>query len=270
MPRTRKHAWIVAAVAAVAALPIAAVPATASSSLNVVVSGPNATDAADQSAPRAKYSSKLESCVESAAYSDRQVGIYASMRPYKRTKRMQMRFQLLRAYPGQSYKRVTGLGLGDWVGVSPKASVAIRHMIISGVDTAATYRGRVDFRWRGKTRRWTTKRTAFTSRTCQLVTPAPDLQVVVFRIVNTIGTVSTYQVDIANNGGSEARSVALDLSVDGKSVATRSIESMLLGATASYQLSAATCKTGAKLVLDPGGLVHEAEELNNSAEIGCP
>ena len=267
-PKSR-FTWIAAA-AACFALAVAAMPVAAKSPVKVVLLAPGGDEAAAPMLPKARFSAKIESCVESTMYASRQVGLYASMRPYKSTTRMQMRFRLLRMYyNGGGYKPVSGLGLDEWTSVSPKAYAAIRHLVVSGVDTDAVYMGRVDFRWRARKGGWKTRRTAYTRQRCQQTTPAPDLQIAGFRIVSTIGPVSTYQLDLVNNGGSEARSVNLELSIDGKSAAKRSIASMAAGATAGYQVTADTCTSTAVLVLDPGKLVHESSEDNNAASLTC-
>jgi hypothetical protein len=239
------------------------------SHVRVVISGPNGS-ADEPKVPRSRYFTKIESCVESPMYDSRQIGVYASMRPFKDTKRMQMRFKLLRAYTGHgAYRRVSGPGLDEWISVSPKATAAIRHLIVSGVETDAIYRAWVDFRWRGESRKWKRKR-SYARTNCYLQTPPPNLRFTNFQLVSTIGPVSTYQVDIVNDGGSEARSVVISLRVSGKSVAKRTVDSMPAGATSSFSISTDVCASSATAVLDPGRLVHEGDEFDNTSTIGCP
>ncbi len=258
------------AATAVAATPIALGGGGKSRShVRVVISGPGGR-AEEPKVPKARYHAKIESCVESPLYDTRQVGVYASMRPFAGTKRMRMRFHLWRAYTGSgAYRRVSGPGLEEWISVSPKATAAIRHLVVSGVETDAIYRVWVDFRWRGGSGKWKKKR-SYARSNCYLQTPAPNLRFTGFQLTSTIGPVSTYQVDIVNDGGSEARSVVLQLKVAGKVVAKRTVDSMIAGATASFSISSDVCSGSAAATLDHGKLVHESNEFDNATSLACP
>lgn len=212
---------------------------------------------------------KVDSCVQSTLYDERQVGVAGEMRSVKGAKSMQLKFRLLRQYIGEKeYRRIKGLGLDQWIDVSPKVDRSIRHLVVSGVDTQAKYRVRIDFRWRGKKNKVLAKRTRFTN-SCTQSTPAPDLQATSVVKLNTLGVVSNYQYELANIGGSEARNAKYVFSVDGTAVTEKSIDSLLPGATVAVTVSAATCTSNATLSLDLGKKIWESNETNNVFALPC-
>ncbi|MBJ7347527.1 MAG: hypothetical protein JHC87_03025 [Thermoleophilaceae bacterium] len=210
----------------------------------------------------------VESCVQSTLYDERQVGVVGEMRRVKGVKSMQLKFRLLRQYVGEKeYRRIGGLGLDEWIDVTSEADRSIRHLVISGVDTQAKYRVRIDFRWRGK-KKVVARRTRFTNA-CLQNTPSPDLKATSVVKLNTLGVVSNYQYELTNAGGSEARNVRFLFSVDNDTVVERTVDSMLPGATVAATISAATCTVSAALSVDPGKKVWESNETNNVFTLPC-
>jgi hypothetical protein len=272
-PRKRFRA-ITGAVTLCAAVALAAVPSAIAGddgdSPRAVVSGPSKTEQAAPKVPKARFAGKIESCVESTAYASRGVGVYAAMRPYRGTKKMRMRVHLLRKFPGQpAFSKVTGLGLGEWMSLSPRASVSIRHIAISNVDTDATYRARIDFRWTGKRGKKIAAKSRTATGRCVLTTPTADLQATDLRVTGGVPPVTNYEATVSNVGGSEALLAAWEVRVDGKVVATNTFDSMLAGAVSTFPVNAASCNQIVELVVDPSNTVREYNEANNTRQLGC-
>jgi hypothetical protein len=162
-----------------------------------------------------KASVGIGQCTSAAMYADRRLEFRGSMSSIGAGGTMQMRFTLYRRYNESHSKRMRvvrptdGGSLGQWLGsTDPTATTYIHNLSVTPVETYATYRAKVQFRWLNASGTMVA-RTKRTSRLCKQKTGLPNLEVSgVQRYPNT-GTVypqmpAAYAVTIRNTGRSSA------------------------------------------------------------------
>ena len=117
-----------------------------------VAAGASAVAAATEP-PRAALKDPM--CIQASDSLDRAVAITAVMRPQTGSKRMELRFNLLKMPQGQhTYTRVTGGDLGKWItapstlGQRP-GDVWKRQKLVVNLAAPVVYRFQVGFRWTG-------------------------------------------------------------------------------------------------------------------------
>jgi hypothetical protein len=178
--------------------------------------------------------------------------------------RMDMRFDLFRrARGGFVFKRVAASGLGVWNRANPGVGRFKFRQKVENLSAPASYRAVVSFRWIDAAGR------VFAH--AQRVTPAcpqpelrPDLRVT--RITHP----GAYVVTVRNAGGSPARGFDVSLSVGGAPV----VPSQTVGVLGPHQartldFTGPRCASPVVATVDPGNVVAESNEANNTLTASC-
>jgi hypothetical protein len=230
--------------------------ASSASATDVTVSRvADGTAAAILAGAKPHASVKLRKCVSAAYYDGRLISFRARMARFSDTnapQTLRMRFDVYqRLDEDRQYRRLTADGLGVWYSSSDAATIYQRDLTLSDVETAASYRVRVSYRWvtSGGTVEF---RRRLNSVDCRQKRRLPQLRIAGARVVPVAGsTQMTHTLTIANSGGSEAVNVPVALFVDGASPIVATIESIGPRQTVDVELLAPGCRVGAWATIDP-------------------
>jgi hypothetical protein len=183
---------------------------------------------------------------------------------------MKLRFALLERPAGlRRFSRVAVPGLGRW----HKSDEGVRaygySQEVRGLHDGSTYRMRVGFRWYGAGHRLL-RRARRVSRACRMFVPLPDLKVgLLGHRPTTHPGVWSYGVRVIDAGQLGADDVAVQLSVDGSVVDTKTIFHLDPGEAKTRYFSGPVCTAGYAAVADPENTVAESNEGDNSASASC-
>jgi hypothetical protein len=244
----------------------------------MAVAGAVAAPAVDASQQRAQLRGLV--CQRALDPPARGVAITAPMRPLTATRKMQLRFQLLRkSRPGGSYSPVRGGDLGSWItpanptlGQRP-GDVWIVHKQVVDLAAPASYHFRVSFRWVGAHGRLLGTATRL-SGTCYQPELRPDLlvQSIVVQAVAGRPNVNRYVATIRNDGATAAGPFAVQFA-PGSSlpVQTRSVAGLAAHGRAQRAFIGPLCSTGsvATVTVDPSNQVADFDRANNSMTAVC-
>jgi hypothetical protein len=210
----------------------------------------------------------------------RAVGITAEMRPLSKTKKMELRFQLLRkTKPHGKFYSVSGGDLGSWLLPSNPtlgqraADVWILHKQVVGLSAPAQYRLRVTFRWfgaHGHVLATTTRESAI----CSEPELRPDLivQSITAQPVTGHPRENRYMAVIRNAGASAAGPFEILFSPGG-SLQTRTVSVGGLPAHKSIKRSfiGPVCSNASatSVTVDPNDMVDDLNRSNNSLTAVC-
>lgn len=267
-----------------AALAVLAVATLFAAALASVATADRKAHAA--AAPKASVS--VAKCHGAATYAERRLEFRASMNAISDGGEMELRYTLYRRYNNQArFRAVTptdGSSLGEWlVSSDPSATKYIHRLTVSPVETAASYRVKVAYRWldpNGKI----VKRAKRTSKLCKQTRGLPNLQIESVKQFPNSGTIFpdmpvVWNVTIRNNGASSASLVSGPVVsgtangglVDGTlSTLPVDYDSIPAGSTAERQLYGQECRGGAiELTVDPLNLVRERNENDNTYKGSC-
>ena len=248
------------AVAALAALPIVGMPASAVPT----------TSLPKQASSLASV--RVAECARGPAAENRLAVFRGSMRGVAGSERMWMRFKLQERVGESSFRTVDAPGLGVWrksrAGVR---SFAYRQRVLALAEGAA-YRPVVAFRWygrEGKLIRGAKRR----SGPCTQPGPLANLR------VRRIGDgspladapgVYRYAVYVVNNGRVRADGFSVSVSVDGGAPDTQVVSLLQPGEVRRLVFSGPGCQGTVTAVADPKDTVREAFEKDNSLTSPCP
>jgi archaellum component FlaF (FlaF/FlaG flagellin family) len=141
---------------------------------------------------------------------------------------------------------------------------------VAGLDAGGVYAVQVQFRWtdsRGRVIR-AVKRT---SAACRQEGELPNLAItrVAARAGESSGT-ELYSVDVTNTGQGQARSVGIDLFVDGASADAATLDLVKPGETVTVRFTGPVCKRAVRAVADGGDSLRERNEDDNVFRSRCP
>lgn len=220
-------------------------------------------------------------CQPALEPAQREISIQAVMHPVAGTKRIAMRFELLkRTRPRGPVTEVNGRGLGNWttpskptLGQRAKDTWRVDHPVI-GLAAPAFYRLRVTFRWTGSLGK-VLAMVQRDSRTCAQPDLRPDLlvQSITVEPVPNKPARDEYIALIRNRGASAAGPFDVLFAPGGaNSVQTRSVA--LLGAhsrrAVAFTGPACTAASAPTVTVDPNDQVDDLDRANNSLTATCP
>jgi hypothetical protein len=230
-----------------------------------------ALTAAVPAAPAAKRkpvaTAKVVECSRGLTPAERLAVFRAAARRVGDTDRMWIKFKLQERAGGGRFRAVVAPGLGVWrKSRSGVRRFSVRQRVLALAEGAA-YRVAVQFRWYDADGRLL--------RRAQRLSPAckqgslPNLRVtrVGGRLVN--GTVR-YAVDVVNRGRTASTPTTLALSVDGAVVDTPVLGALAAGETRRMFVNGPACTGSVTARVDPGDVVAEANERDNSRTVACP
>ena len=219
-------------------------------------------------------SAKVNSCVSAATYADRKIELTGRMSalPSANGGRLQMRFDVLRRFnESRRFRVINADGLGSWLGNSePTATVYVRNIALTQIETAAQYKARVRYRWLDTDGKVVAKKTRYT-RVCKQTAKLPEPELLsVFKYPNPGQPTTTYVVRIYNFSKSEAVNLPVSLAIDGQPPATQTIDSLegrqLVNLTFT---DLPTCATEKYVRIDPFNVVRQAQEQRSDTRDVC-
>lgn len=230
-----------------------------------------------------KASAKVSRCVSSALASTRRLEFRGTMQSIKAGGKMEMKFDVYRRYHEQKrFKRMTELGLSEWLANSDvDATKYVHNLPLLGVETSASYKARVAFRWLDSDGK-VVAQTKRTTRLCKQKQPLPDI---VVRSVSHFpasganvpaGATRRYVVELYNKGRSSvAEGQYVTLTVGGAAVTPAPLDGTTdadwLPAKSKQQLSfyGPDCSGDVVATFDPLRVVRESNDSNNVLITGC-
>jgi hypothetical protein len=230
--------------------------ATHASAASVSVSTvPEAKTAAFAQGAKPPASVKLRVCRGGAYYDNRLISFRVRMGRFSDTnapQNLQMRFEVLqRLHENKRFKKLKAEGLGTWFKSSDSATLYQRDLALTNVETAATYKASVTFKWTGPDGSVEWKR-VIVSNPCKQKISLPKLKLTNDTAVPIVGsTALMHTVTIVNDGKSEVVDLPVGIVVDSLPPAISLIDSIGPNQSVDVQIKAASCQTSASAIIDP-------------------
>lgn len=230
--------------------------ATHASATSVSVKpAPVAQTAAFGDGSRPPASVKRRTCRSGAYYDNRLISFRVRMGRFSRNtepQNLQMRFDVLqRLRENKRYKKLKADGLGTWFKSSDSATLYQRDLTLTNVETSATYKARVSFRWTAPDGSVSWKR-KIVSKPCKQKVSMPKLKLTNVTTVPIAGSAALqHTVTIVNDGRSEVVNLPVGVFVDSFTPSIEVIDSIGPNQSVDVQIKAASCQGGAKAVIDP-------------------
>jgi hypothetical protein len=229
------------------------------------------------SAPRAQLKDVV--CVRALDLSARSFSVTAVMRPVKGTRHMNLQFDLLQKSAGGSFFEIGqgAPGLDSWLTPTPptlgqNASDVwrVKHPV-DGLPAPATYRFRVDFRWRGKGGR-VLKTTSLHTSNCYEPDLRPDLEVtgVTVQADPRHPKKNEYVTALKNTGATAAGPFLLQLSFNGGTPYNTTVKHIGAHSTKTVTLIGPVCTVGGEMTVNPNGAVDVSSHAHASDTVICP
>jgi hypothetical protein len=219
-------------------------------------------------------SAKVNSCVSANTYANRKIELSGRMAalPSANGGKLQMRFDVFRKFnESRRFRLLTADGLGTWLGnTEPTATVYVRNIALTQIETATQYKARVRYRWLDADGNVVAKKTRYT-KICKQTAKLPDPELLsVFKYPNPGEPTTTYVVRIYNLSKSEAVNLPVSLAIDGQPPATQMIDSIegkqLVNLTFSDLPS---CTTEKYVRIDPFNVVRQRQEQRSDTRDVC-
>ena len=137
-----------------------------------------------------------------------------------------------------------------------------------GLSDGYDYRVRVDYRWLDADGH-VVRRRRLSSRTCSLSELLPNLKVAYVTSAPE-GAGERYTVGIDNAGKADSAETVLRLGVDGQTQGFTTVPGLAPGQSATVGVTGASCIGRVRATVDPGQVVRESNELDNSLLTACP
>lgn len=216
---------------------------------------------------------RLLACVPAVEPTARYAVFESEMRGLPGFARLQVRFTLEARTPDDSgWSRVAAPGFGAWVAASPGVRRFVYTKRIENLVAPGHYRVVAKFRWLNAAGA-IVGRELRRSGVCRQPDQRPDLTAT--RIDVDPGSSSdtrTYVIPLVNRGRTRAPGVAVRLIVNDEPQPLATLGSFAPGEQGVLGLAAPACRPGTSItaIVDPGGLVDEADETDNVLTVACP
>jgi hypothetical protein len=211
---------------------------------------------------------KVRSCRTGTSDKERTATFYARMHAVPGAVRMQMRFTLLDRSADPS--TVKSPALARWRSSLPGVRSFGYAQKLSGLKPGGVYSVLVHFRWlsaSGKVVKSVRRRSA----DCRQDGALPN--VAVRRITMDQGVAegtARYGIEVTNDGAVSARSIRVDLYVDGAAANSAVIDVLRPGESATVRMAGPRCARGLRAVADRSDSIHETTEDDNALAEHCP
>jgi hypothetical protein len=213
----------------------------------------------------------LQTCDKSTDVEARAAVFQGSMRTWRHSARLQMRFRLQARTPEDpEWRRIDAPGFGPWQSADPGVRRFVYDKRVEGLLAPASYRAVLRFRWLdahghtvGHARR--------TTRSCRQPDPRPNLTVRQL-LVNRVGRgTARYVAVVANTGRTAVDAFAVRFLAGGTTVGEAPAGPLEPGDTARVTLDGGACTPGEPLaaIADPAGVVDERNETDNELDSTC-
>ncbi|MGH2906726.1 MAG: CARDB domain-containing protein [Solirubrobacterales bacterium] len=219
-------------------------------------------------------SARINSCVSAASYDNRRIEFSGRMQAMSGVTggKLQMRFDVLRRYnESKRFRLLHAAGLGDWLSnTEPTATVYVRNIALSQIETAAHYKARVRYRWVDADGKVLAKKLR-TTKVCKQTAPLPDPRtLLITKYPNPGQPTTTYVVRVFNYSRSEAINLPVSLAIDGQTPATKTIDSISGKESVDVTFSdMPVCTTEKYARIDPFNVVRQRSEAHNDSRQSC-
>jgi CARDB len=231
-----------------------------------------ALTAAAPAAPAVKRkplaTAKVVQCAKGLTPAARYAVFRGGARRVRGTKRMWIKFKLQERVGDGRFRAIAAPGLGVWrKSRSGVRRFAVYQRVLS-LGEGASYRVVVQFRWYDADGELI-RRARRVSPVCRQPGALPNLRVTRVGGRLVAGTVR-YAVDVLNRGRAASSPTTVAFSVDGDVVDTPAIGALAPGETRRVFVNGPPCTGSVKAVVDPGDLVAEGNERDNTRTATCP
>lgn len=228
-------------------------PAFGSATVSVSDTSPRASAFAVGAKPPATV--RLRACRSAAYYDNRLVSYRIRMGRFSDTnapQTLQVRIDVLQKLrEGKHYARLKASGLHTWTSSSDAATVYQRDLRLTDVETAATYKARVSFRWVAQDGTVQFRRT-ITGKSCKQKKPLPRLALQnATEVPSADSTDVIHTLTVANTGRSEAVDVPVAVVVDNQPPLLSSVDSIGPRQSVDVVIRAPACSRVAYAQIDP-------------------
>jgi len=274
----RSFAAVLAALPAAAVALLAGVPAVAAAPVPGApvpgVSGSAATPAAATAGASPSATVKVTGCTEGLDLAQRSVTFEGRMRPIAGTVTMGLRFVLQAQTPGDPrWRHVTADGFDRWLPSAPGVRRYTYAKTVRSLLAPASYRATVRFRWLDADGQVLDQDDAV-STVCSQDDLRPDLVPRRIDVQPAAGDTGQhrYGVLVRNAGATASGAFGVRLDVPGLPSATATATALGSGESRVVTVTAPACAPGDTVtaVVDPAGLVDEADEDANAVSVACP
>ncbi|MGK2877058.1 MAG: hypothetical protein ACSLFF_00540 [Solirubrobacterales bacterium] len=232
-----------------------AATAQASAADVVISTTPDGRAAAFAKSARPPASVKVRTCRSGAYYDNRLITFRMRMGRFSHTnesQNLQMRFEVLQRFNENTrFKKLKADGLGTWSSSSGTASIYQRDLSLTNIESAASYKARVSFRWTDAdgTVQW---RRVIVSNPCRQRFSLPKLKLTNVTAVPIVGSTDLlHTVTVVNDGGSEVANLPVGIFVDSLAPVIAPIDSIGPKQSFDVAIRVAACAISARAVIDP-------------------
>src|SRR5689334_1035668 len=222
-------------------------------------------------AAHAPAHARLMSCVKTTDPTARAAVFEGSMRAWRHSKRLELRFRLQSRTPQDPvWRTVRAPGFGRWQSSDPGVRRFVYDKRVEGLAAPASYRVVVRFRWRNPKGR-IVGHAQRTSGACREPDPRPNLVVRKLLVYRLGPARARYVAVVANTGRTAADAFAVRFDRAAVQLGEAFGAPLAPGHTARVHVDAAACRPGDALdaVVDPDGLIDEHNEADNRRQIAC-
>jgi hypothetical protein len=214
---------------------------------------------------------RLMGCAKSTDPGARVAVFEGSMRAWRHSERLQLRFRLQSRTPQDPvWRTVRAPGFGRWQSSEAGVRRFVYDKRVEGLAAPASYRVVVRFRWRNAHGRIVGHAQRI-SRTCHEPDPRPNLVVRKLLVYRLGPARARYVAVVANTGRTAADAFAVRFDRAALELGEAFGAPLAPGHTVRVHLDAAACRPGDMLdaVVDPDGLIDEHSEADNRRQISC-
>jgi CARDB len=214
---------------------------------------------------------RLMSCAKSTDPSARVAVFEGSMRAWRHSQRLQLRFRLQSRTPQDPvWRTVHAPGFDRWQTSDAGVRQFVYDKRVERLEAPASYRVVVRFRWRNARGR-IVGHAQHISRTCREPDPRPNLVVRKLLVYRLSKTKARYVAVVANTGRTAADAFAVRFDRVGLQFGEVFGAPLAPGHSARVHVDAAACRPGDALnaVADPDGLIDEHNETDNRLQVPC-
>jgi hypothetical protein len=213
---------------------------------------------------------KVRDCQVGDSPRQRSATFYARMTAIRNTDQMAMRFTLIDRSGAGPPTVVDSPALAQWR-KSHHGVIRFGYaQSVAGLKQGGAYAVQVQFRWMNA-HGGVIRSVKRTSGTCRQDGALPNLSItgVNARAGQSSGT-EIYDVDLTNSGQGPARSVDVDIFIDGAATDGQTVELVKAGETRTVQFAGPVCRKNLKMVADQGNKLNETNEDDNVLRSRCP
>jgi hypothetical protein len=210
-------------------------------------------------------------CAKSTDATARAAVFEGSMRAWRHSVRLQMRFRLQARTPDDPvWRAIAAPGFGTW----QSAAAGVRRFVydkrVERLIAPASYRVVLRFRWLDRRGR-VVGRARRISAACRQPDPRPDLVVRQLLVTDAGPGRAGYVAVVANTGRTTAGAFGVSFEAVGTPFGELEAAPLAPGATVRVPVEGPACTPGEALaaVVDPEGLVDESDEADNELDTIC-